>query len=112
MKEQIQKALDALIGIPLWSSSRAADLQGFHFGQRRTVTAGGRTKEVGEYVLHIQCAWRIRHGNRVIVGSRDLYNPPHESDDPENFDWDVQGANRRDRGIAELFHNETRQFTA
>lgn len=74
------------------------------------MTGGGRTKEVGEYALHIQCAWRIRHGERVIVGSRDLYSPPHESDDPDNFDGDVQGANRRDVGIAELFQNETRQF--
>ena len=111
MKEQIQKALDSLIGMPLWSSGRAADLEWFHFGQRRTVTARGRTKEVGEYALHVQCAWRIRHGDRVILGSRDLYNPPHENDDPDNFDRDVQGANRRDRGIAELFQNETRQFT-
>lgn len=74
------------------------------------MTARGRTKEVGEYAVHIQCAWRIRHGDRVIVGSRDLYNPPHESDDPDKFDWDVQGTNRRDRGIAKLFQNETRPF--
>ena len=46
----------------------------------------------------------------MVVGSRDLYNPPQESDDLENFDWEVQRANRRDRGIAELFQNETRQF--
>ena len=110
MKEEIQRSLEPLIGIPLWSSGRAADLEWFHFGQSRTVTAHGRTKEVGEYALHIQCAWRIRHGDRVVVGSRDLYNPPQESDDLENFDWEVQRANRRDRGIAELFQNETRQF--
>jgi hypothetical protein len=111
MREQIQRALDSLIGMPLWSSGRAADLEWFHFGQRRTVAARSGTKQVGEYALHIQCAWRIRHGDEVVVGGRDLYYPPEESDHPVgDFDWDVQGASRRDRRIAELFQNETRQF--
>jgi hypothetical protein len=112
MRERIQKALAALLGESLWSSGRAADLEWFQFGQRRMVkSARGETKEVGEYALHIQCAWRIRHKEQVVVGARDLYYPPEESDDrPEEFDWDVQGANRRDKRIAELFQNETRQF--
>jgi hypothetical protein len=112
MRTQVQKALEVLIGEPLWSSGRAADLEWFQFGQRRNVKdVRGGTKEVGEYSLHVQCAWRIRHGDQVIVGSRDLYYPPEETDDPpDDFDWDVQGANRRDKRIAQLFENETRQF--
>jgi hypothetical protein len=112
MKKQVQKALEVLIGQPLWSSGRAADLEWFQFGQRRTVkNTRGDTKEVGEYALHVQCAWRIRHGDQVVVGGRDLYYPPEQSDNPtEDFEWDVQGANRRDKRIAELFQNETRQF--
>ena len=113
MREEIQKALGVLSGKPLWSSGRAADLAWFQFGDRRTVKGfRGDAKEVGEYALHVQCAWRIRHGEQVVVGSRDLYVPPEESDDrPENFDWDVQGANRRDKRIADLFQNETRRFS-
>jgi hypothetical protein len=112
MREQIQNALDVLIGEPLWSSGRVADLEWFHFGQRRTVKGfRGEAKEVGAHALHVQCAWRIRHGNQVVVGSSDLYVPPEESGgQPENFDWDVQGASRRDKRIAELFKNEMRQF--
>jgi hypothetical protein len=112
MREQVQKALDVLIGKPLWSSGRAADLEWFEFGERRTVKGfRGVAKEVGEYALHVQCAWRIRHGDQVVVGSRDLYVPPEDTDDGlEDFNWDVQGANRRDKRIAELFQNETRQF--
>jgi hypothetical protein len=75
MKEQIRRALDSLIGTALWSSGRAADLEWFQFGERRTVTTGGRTKEVGEYALHVQCGWRIRRGDQVVVGGRDLYYP-------------------------------------
>src|SRR4051794_40325296 len=37
MREQIRKALDVLIEKPLWSSGRAADLEWFAFGERRTV---------------------------------------------------------------------------
>jgi hypothetical protein len=111
MKEQIQKALEVLNGKPLWSSGRAADLEWFQFGQRRTVTSRGQTKEVGEYALHIQCAWRITHGDDVVVGSRDLYCPAEETVEfPENFKWEVLGSNRRDRKIAALFEDETRQF--
>jgi hypothetical protein len=112
MREQIQKALDVLIGEPLWSSGRAADLEWFHFGQRRTVKGfRGEAKEVGAHALHVQCAWRIRHGHQVVVGNSDLYVPHEESgDQQENFDWEVLGASRRDKRIAELFQNETRQF--
>ena len=111
MREQIQKALDSLIGMALCSSGRAADLEWFQFGRRRTVAARSGTKEVGEYALHIQCCWRIRRGDQVVVGGRDLYYPPEESDGPmDDFDWDVHGANKRDKRIAELFQNETRQF--
>jgi hypothetical protein len=112
MREQVRKALDVLIGKPLWSSGRAADLEWFAFGERRTVKGfRGEAKEVGEYALHIQCAWRIRRGDQVLVGSRDLYVPPAEIEEGlEKFNWDVPGANRRDKRIADLFQNETRQF--
>jgi len=112
MKTQVQEALSVLIGQPLWSSGRAADLEWFQFGPRKTVQdSRGDKREVGEYALHVQCAWRIRQGNQIVVASRDLYSPPEESDDrPDNFNWDVQGGNRRDKRIAELFLGETRQF--
>ena len=112
MRTQVQEALDVLIGQPLWSSGRAADLEWFQFGRRKIVKdSRGNEREVGEYALHVTCAWRMRHGDRIVVASRDLYSPPEEGDDrPDDFNWDVQGANRRDKRIAELFQNETRQF--
>jgi hypothetical protein len=111
VKAEIEEALNVLVGKPLWSSGRAVDLEWFQFGQRRTVTAfPGETKEVGEYALHVQCAWRIIRDDAVVVGSRDLCYPPAEADDePLDFDWE-HNPNRRDVRIAELFQNETRQF--
>ncbi|HET9283230.1 MAG TPA: hypothetical protein VFR24_14845 [Candidatus Angelobacter sp.] len=117
MKERIQEALAVLIGQPLWSSGRAADLEWFQFGGRRTVkNSRGEEREVGDYAIHVQCAWRIRCESRIVVASRDLYSPPEEASEgtnarPENFNWDVQGGNLRDKRIAELFQNETREFS-
>ena len=111
MREQVQRALEVLNGKALWSSGRAADLAWFQFGQRRTVTSHNGTKEVGEYALHLQCAWRITHKDVVVVGDRDLYYPAEETDKvPEGFNWEELGSNRRDKKIAALFQNETRQF--
>ena len=92
MKQQIQTALDVLIGQSLWSSGRAADLEWFEFGSRVTVKdSRGETKQVGEYALHVQCAWRIRCNGKVVVASRDLYYPPEENEEgPADFNWDVQ----------------------
>jgi hypothetical protein len=111
METEIRSALQVLIGETLWSSGRAADLQWFQFGQRRTVTDfRGRAKEVGEYALHVQCAWRIRSGDSVTVGSRDLYFSKEDSEDDQSFDWQVQGASKLDQRITELFENGTREF--
>lgn len=111
MKKEIESALDVLVGKHLWDSGRAADLQWFQFGPRRTVAdVKGRTKEVGEYALHVQCAWRIRKGDSVIVGSRDLYSPAQKVDGDPNFDWQVLGASKRDRRILELFENGAREY--
>jgi hypothetical protein len=91
--------------MPLWAAGRASDLAWFHFGQRRTVTdSRGDSKEVGEYALHLQCAWRIVQGEKIIVASRDLYYPTG-SVTPEvssGFHWDVQGANRLDERLQQF----------
>jgi len=61
MKEQIEKALQVLVGLPLWEAGRVVDLEWFEFGARRTVLEKdgrnrGKSREVGEYALHAQCA--------------------------------------------------------
>lgn len=102
IKDKIHQSLSALIGMPLWAAGRAADLAWFHFGQRRTVKDfRGNPKEVGEFALHLQCAWRIVQGDRVVVASRDLYYPAgsNTTEVPEGFRWDVQGANRLDERL-------------
>jgi len=114
MKAQIENATAVLVGKPLWKCTRAADLASFQFGARNKVPGfRNTTKEVGEFALHVQCAWRIVRKDRVIVGSRDLYFPADYSDDeeiPPEFDWD-RDPNLRDKQLQSLFDNDSLEFT-
>jgi hypothetical protein len=101
--------------MPLWDAGRAADLLWLAFGQRRTIQDfRGESREVGEYALHVQCAWRFVQGEKVVVGNRDLYYPRGYTDPkqeiPKEFNWDVQGANRCDEVLAGLFAGGAKQF--
>ena len=103
MRDEIESSLQALIGLPLLSVGRAADLEWFQFGRPQTVTnSRGETKTVGEYALHIQCAWRIRNSAGIIVASHDRYEPAEAVEDLESFDWDQPGANLCDRKMRQF----------
>jgi hypothetical protein len=76
--KQIEAALTPLVGLPLCLTRRSADIHGFHFGELRDSKSKygprkGQSSQVGEYVLHVQCAWRIVGEAGVLVGSRDAY---------------------------------------
>jgi hypothetical protein len=100
MRQEIEAALQVLIGMPVLSVGRAADLHWFQFGTQHIVAnSRGGTKAVGDYALHVQCAWRIRTNSKIIAASRDRYVPANgiEVDD---FDWDSPGNNLCDHRIA------------
>lgn len=104
MKEQIEQALSVLIGKPIWGKYKALDLDAFQFGAVLMLpNRKGEMDEVGEYRLHIQCAWRITHSHRIVVASRDRYSPAGDQDNfPEDFDWQT-GENRLEERISLLF---------
>src|SRR5713101_1167998 len=111
MENGVEHALGALVSLPLWSLGRAADLTWFEFGSRRSVKGyNGMEKEVGDYALHIQCAWRITQGEKVAVGRGDIFCTPEESTEPTPADFDWQKGNRFDRVAASLLQNESRQL--
>ncbi len=106
MKHEIEAALQVLLGQPMWGSARAADMEMFAFGSRVSRTdALGRSREVGEYGLHVQCPWRITCSGRIIVGYGDVHDPRGELQDSSAFDPDVPGSTRRDERL-ELFFRE------
>jgi hypothetical protein len=68
--------LSVLEGLPMWRSGRAVDMAMFQFGGRnRRTTRRGQPTEVGDYALHVQCAWRIGQRGRTLVGYRDEVDP-------------------------------------
>ena len=72
MKDQIKQALRVLVGLPLWDAGRTADLLWFQFGPSHTVIdRRGRTKLVGAYAVHVQCAWRLIGPTQIVVACRD-----------------------------------------
>ena len=82
----------------------------FGFGKwRKTVSRKGDPAEVTEYALHVQCHWRIRLNDEVLVGLRDIYCP---ADGPpsQDFDFETSGPNKLDKGMAVLFENRSKAF--
>ncbi|HLB87418.1 MAG TPA: hypothetical protein VJK29_07175, partial [Terriglobales bacterium] len=86
----------------------------FQFGGRiKGVDYYGRPSQVGDYALHVQCAWRITRGDEIVVGSGDLYYPAEYQNEheefPADFDW-RKHPNRRDKLLRLLFENDVREF--
>src|SRR6478735_8215289 len=97
MKKRIKSELGILVGSKLSNIGRASNLFWLEFGEALSVIRRGRTQELAEYVLHIQCSWRITKSNKILVASRDFYSPRTGLDgEDEHFEWDVQGNNRFD----------------
>jgi hypothetical protein len=111
MTNEIEQALGVLVGLPLWAIGRAVDLAWFEFGSRRTVKGWkGVEKEVGDYALHVMCAWRITLSDKVVTGRSDIFCTPEETDEPLPPDFDWQKANRFDRIVKEFLQGESRQL--
>lgn len=110
MNNQIEQTLQPLIDLPLWSIGRAGSLVWFAFGkERREVSLRDGTKKIiSEYALHIQCAWRIRQRNKIIVASGDLFYPPGDRpyDKLQDFDWDGPGGNQLDQRVSKLLDRQ------
>ena len=111
-RDEIQAATAVLLGAELWTCRRTSDLVAFQFGERRAKkTFRGDLVDVGQYALHIQCAWRIARKDIVVVGSGDLYYPPDSTVQraPADFDW-AEGPNLGDELLLSLFDSDKRQF--
>src|ERR1700743_2393557 len=113
MTKQIEEALGVLVGLPLWAIGRAADLAWFEFGNRRTIKSrNGVEKEVGDYALHVQCAWRITFGDKIVTGRGDIFCAPEQTDEPTPTDFNWENGNKFDKVVRHLLENESRQFIA
>jgi len=68
----VRGALRPLIEKPMWEAGWAGDIAWFQFGERVTAKdRAGRSREVGEYALHISCAWVWRTDSGFIRADED-----------------------------------------
>ncbi|WP_176586409.1 hypothetical protein [Priestia megaterium] len=112
MREAIRSQIGKLIGLNLRYAGRASNLFWLGFGEMISVTRRGKTEELAEYALDIQCSWRITKDNKILVGSRDFYSPRTGwNEENDDFDWDVQGNNRFDERIESFIENAKEHVT-
>jgi hypothetical protein len=112
MREAIRSQIGKLIGLNLRYAGRASNLFWLGFGEMISVTRRGKTEELAEYALNIQCSWRITKDNKILVGSRDFYSPRTGwNEENDDFDWDVQGNNRFDERIESFIENAKEHVT-
>ena len=108
MRKEIKLELESLVGSKINDMGRASNLFWLELGERLSVVRRGRTIELSEYALNIQCSWQITKGNKIVVASRDFYYPSSDWNEvKEDFDWDVQGNNKFDEKLKYLMQSIT-----
>jgi hypothetical protein len=77
MTNEIETAVTGLVGKPLVGRARIVDMEAFAFGDLMiSPNPGAAERLVAEYHLHVQCPWRIVRADRILVGYRDMADPP------------------------------------
>jgi hypothetical protein len=91
---EVEAAVARLIGLPFHGSHprRAVDMEIFDFGPLRDwVDKRGRSRTTGDVRLHVQAPWRILNRGRIVVGYRDMRDPPNgvaaDGWDPNDAVW-------------------------
>lgn len=83
--------LSRLIGKRFNCISRAVDMLCLFLGEDyQIIGAHGQKIDVAEYSLHFQTQWRFREGGKILLGSRDVYEPYGENV-PGNWRYDLTG---------------------
>jgi len=104
-KGQIEHALRVLLGKAMTGSGRAADMEMFHFGKVvEAVGPHGRVRQRSELSIHVQSPWRIVRSGQIVVGYRDMRDPP-DGGPALGFDPNEAMATRRDE-LLRRFHEE------
>ena len=82
-------------------------LQGFTIGRAAAMLWIGLGVGDSEHMLHIQCAFRIRDKDGILVTNLDMFEPSDSVYEKpgfnfDDFDWDIQGENLFDQWVRSL----------
>ncbi len=107
MKEKIQKTLDKLVGLELTRSTRAANMECLKFGQEVVADKVDGHVNIGQFGIHLQCPWRITTGQKILIGSNDVYEQADQNAqyDPD-FVWDRPNVNLRDKKMSDIIQSK------
>lgn len=94
--------LAKLNGLKWTTLGRATDMCWMGFGgpvYRKNFR--GEVIKTGQYALHLECAWRIveKESRKIVLSSREIYEPASYMNWSEEFDWDIQGNNLFDEKV-------------
>ena len=104
VKHQIEQALKPLVGLRLWGPARVLHRLLIQCGEPGPApTRLDPTREVGEFAIYVSCAWRLIHGDRLVVGSTDCYWPSDLDHDMKVFDWKQVGVTWWDKCMETFF---------
>ncbi len=71
--------------------SRVIDMLCLFFGEDYTVIKDDKVIEnVAEFSLHLQTQWRFRDNDRILLASRDIYEP-YNKDVSDDWEYDLVG---------------------
>ena len=93
---EIVSRVGVIVGLPLSALHHAADMAGFHFGRMRPVKNGS----AGQYVVHVQCPWRIEYCDAIYTGTSDLYEP--SSAFADDLEWERRMGHRQGEQMRRL----------
>ena len=94
MKDEVEQALRPLVERALWAAGREGAMLWLQFGERsERETDPDGPEEIGEYALHVSCAWRLVGPEGIHAASGDYFTPADPSVEPEAFDWDGDEGN-------------------
>jgi hypothetical protein len=111
LKQPIERELDILLGQAFAGSRRALDMEMFFFGTGEPfIDRHGRERTKSPYQLHVQCPWRIVCSDRLVVGYRDVRNPPTGVSE-DDFNPNEGQVTRRDEMLASFYAQATKPRT-
>lgn len=82
-------------------------VQGISFGRVAAMAWINFGADDSEYALHLQCSFRIRDKDEILVTNTDMFEPSESAlkkpmFDYDTFEWDEQGENRYDEWVKKL----------
>jgi hypothetical protein len=93
--KEIREGLSALIGQRLIRSNNYCATRNFYFGQ------GDVHEDAPIYTLGIECPWRVRTGDVIIVGSEDYFQKAEDNKD-ESWEAGTPTGHLQNQKLAEL----------